>query len=432
MKKVYTVFSADHIHGGHIKIIKAAAALGRLTVGVLTDKVVAEYKRYPLLSYEERANVLSSIKGVHNVVPQEQLSYLANLTALKPDIVVHGDDWRTGYQSKIRAEVVNYLDENGGRLVELPYSKNEEYKQLELTMRKQSGFSDLRRKKLLRMLELKNCIRVIEAHNGISGLLAEETKIYEDGKTKQFDAIWVSSLCDSTAKGRPDIELVDMTSRIRTIEDIMQVTTKPIILDCDTGGLIEHFVYNIETLERIGVSAAIIEDKTGLKRNSLFGTDVPQEQAGAEHFAEKIRLGKKALLTDEFMLIARIESLILEKGMDDALKRADIYTDAGADGIMIHSRKKEPDEILEFCQKFREKHEHIPLVVVPSSFVDITEEELESYGVNIVIYANHLIRSAFPAMKKAAELILRHHRAKEADEICMPISEILTIIPEKH
>ena len=432
MKKVYTVFSADHIHGGHIKIIQAAAALGELTVGVLTDKVVAEYKRYPLLSYEERAHVLSNIKGVHNVIPQEQLSYLENLARLKPDLVVHGDDWRTGYQSKVREEVVDYLAKNGGELVELPYSDSAEYKQLELTMRKQSGFPDVRRKKLLRMLELKNCIRVIEAHNGISGLLAEETKIYEDGKTKQFDAMWVSSLCDSTAKGRPDIELEDMTSRIRTIEDIMQVTTKPIILDCDTGGLTEHFVYNVETLERIGVSAVIIEDKIGLKRNSLFGTDVSQEQDSPENFAEKIRAGKKALLTDEFMLIARIESLILEKGMEDALRRADVYVDAGADGIMIHSRRKEPDEIIAFCKEFRKKHERVPLVVVPSSFVEITEEELESHGVNIVIYANQLIRSAFPAMKKTAELILRHHRAKEADEICMPIGEILTIIPEKH
>ena len=432
MKKVYMVFSADYIHGGHIEIIQNAASLGELIVGVLTDRVVAEYKRYPLLPYEERVRIIANIKGVSKALPQHELSYRNNLMEIKPDIVVHGDDWRTGYQMKIRREVLEILQLYGGELVEFPYSKKPEYEQIEGTMRKQAGIPDIRRKKLKKMLELKNCIRVIEAHNGISGLIAEETRIYEEGKTRQFDAIWVSSLCDSTAKGRPDIELVDMTSRIRTIDDILQVTTKPIILDCDTGGQTEHFVYNIETLERIGVSAVIIEDKIGLKRNSLFGTEAAQEQDSAESFSEKIRAGKKALFTDEFMLIARIESLILEMGMIDALSRAISYVEAGADGIMIHSRQKEPDEIFEFCGKFRKINDRTPLVVVPTMFNQVKEEELEDCGVNIIIYANQLIRSAFPAMKNAAELILRYHRAKEADEICMPINEILRIIPEKH
>ena len=432
MKKVYMVFSADYIHGGHMDIIQKAASIGELIVGVLTDRVVAEYKRYPLLPYEERARIIAGIKGVSRVIPQRELRYLNNLAEIKPDVVVHGDDWRTGYQMKIRQEVLEFLKLNGGELIEFPYSSKPEYEQIEGTMRKQAGIPDFRRKKLEKLLEMKNCVRVIEAHNGISGLIAEETRVYEDGKTKQFDAIWVSSLCDSTAKGRPDIELVDMTSRIRTIDDIMQVTTKPIILDCDTGGLTEHFVYSIETLERIGVSAVIIEDKIGLKRNSLFGNEVAQEQDSAENFSDKIRAGKRALLTDEFMLIARIESLILEKGMDDALLRAHAYVDAGADGIMIHSRQKSPDEVFEFCGKFRKVNDRTPLVAVPTSYNEVTEDKLEEHGVNIIIYANQLIRSAFPAMKNAAELILRYSRAKEADDVCMPIDEILCIIPEKH
>ena len=242
--------------------------------------------------------------------------------------------------------------------------------------------------------------------------------------------MWVSSLCDSTAKGKPDIELVDMTSRFRTIDDVMEVTTKPIIFDGDTGGLTEHFVYTVRSLERMGVSAIIIEDKTGLKKNSLFGTEVEQTQDSIEHFCEKISAGKKVQLTDDFMIIARIESLILERGMDDALTRAHAYVEAGADGIMIHSRKKEPTEILEFCDKFRKNNKKTPIVVVPSSFNCITEAELSEHGVNIVIYANQLTRSAFPAMEKTAKDILKFHRAKEVDSRLMPIKDIISLIEE--
>ncbi|MBO7719334.1 MAG: phosphoenolpyruvate mutase, partial [Methanosphaera sp.] len=242
---------------------------------------------------------------------------------------------------------------------------------------------------------------------------------------------WVSSLCDSTDRGKPDIELVDMTSRLRTINDIMEVTTKPIILDGDTGGEIEHFVFNVKTLERIGVSAVIIEDKIGLKKNSLFGTEVEQTQDTIEHFSLKISSAKKALTTDEFMIIARIESLILKQGMDDAIARAKAYVEAGADGIMIHSREKEPDEIFEFCEKFREFAPDLPLVVVPTSFNTVYEDEFARRGVNIVIYANHLIRSAYPAMMETAETILENNRCHEVDEKCLSIKKILTLIPDE-
>ena len=278
---------------------------------------------------------------------------------------------------------------------------------------------------------MKGLVTAMEAHSGITGLIVENTCVYQDGGTKQFDAMWVSSLCDSTAKGKPDMELVDMSSRFRTIDDIMEVTTKPIIFDGDTGGLTEHFVYTVRTLERMGVSMVIIEDKTGLKKNSLFGTEVEQTQDSIENFSAKIAAGKKAQKGSDFMICARIESLILEKGMADALERARAFVGAGADAIMIHSRKKDPDEIFTFIEEFRKEDPTTPLVVVPTSFNAVTEEEFKRRGVNIVIYANQLTRTGFPAMQDAAKTILENHRAKECDEKCMPIKEIITLIPEE-
>lgn len=431
MKTVYLSMSTDIIHGGHINIIEKAAELGELTVGVLTDEVVASYKRFPLLAYEERVKIISNIRGVSRVIPQDTLSYKKNLEALKPDYLVHGDNWKEGFQKAVRAEAIEVLASYGGVLREFAYSDNAEYQRLEDASRDQLSIPDIRRSRLKKLLGMKKTVTAIETHSGLTGIIAEKTQVLEDGKAYQFDAMWVSSLCDSTAKGKPDIELVDMTSRLRTIEDIMEVTTKPIIFDGDTGGLIEHFVYNIKTLERIGVSACIIEDKTGLKKNSLFGNEVVQTQDSIEHFSEKIRAGKKALKTSDFMLIARIESLILEQGMEDALKRAFAYVEAGADGIMIHSRLKDPAEIFDFCEKFRKQDQTTPIVVVPTSFNGVTEEEFASRNINIVIYANQLTRSAFPAMQHVAETILKNHRAKEADEMCMSFKDIIRLIPEE-
>ena len=431
MKKVYLCFSTDIIHSGHIDIIDKAAKLGEVTVGVLSDEAVMSYKRFPLISYDERKRVFEHIKNVSRVVLQKTISYKENILALKPDYVVHGDDWKTGFQKPVRDEVVKLLKSYGGELVEFPYNRNPELEKLEKSAREQLSVPDMRRGRLKKILGIKGFLTAIEAHSGITGLIAEKTAVLQEGKTYQFDAMWVSSLCDSTAKGKPDIELVDMSSRLRTIEDIMEVTTKPIILDGDTGGLTEHFVYNVRTMERMGVSAVIIEDKTGLKKNSLFGTDVKQTQASVESFCEKIAAGKRAQRTSDFMIIARIESLILERGMEDALLRARAFVAAGADGIMIHSRRKEPDEIFEFVEKFRREDSTTPIVVVPTSFNSVTEEEFKRRGVNIVIYANQLTRSGFPAMQKTAQVILTNHRAKEADELCMPIKQILTLIPEE-
>ncbi len=430
-RSVYMCVSADVLHSGHISIIKKAASLGRLTVGVLSDEAVASYKRFPLVPFEERKALFESINGVVSVVEQKELSYKEILNELRPDIVVHGDNWREGFQKPVRDEVVELLSGWGGRLVEFPYSGDEKYKALEERSRAELSMPDVRRARLKKLLGMKGCVNAIEAHSGITGLIAEKTVVYEDGRAYQFDAMWVSSLCDSTAKGKPDIELVDMTSRFRTIDDIMEVTTKPIIFDGDTGGLTEHFVYTVRTLERMGVSMIIIEDKTGLKKNSLFGTEVEQTQDSIESFSAKIAAGKRAQKTKDFMICARIESLILERGLEDALERAFAFAAAGADAIMIHSRKKDPDEIFEFTARFREKDSTTPIVVVPTSFNTVTESEFRDRGINVVIYANQLTRSGFPAMRKAAETILTNHRAKEADELCMPIKEILTLIPEE-
>ena len=430
-RTVYMCCSTDYIHSGHIAIINKACRLGRLTIGVLSDEAVASYKRYPLIPFDERKSLFENIAGVENVVEQKTLSYSENLRKLKPDYVVHGDDWVNGFQKPIREEVVKVLNEYGGNLIEYPYSSDPKYKQLDSTLRAELAMPDMRRGRLRKLIGMKGLVTAMEAHSGITGLIVEKTTVLQDGKTYQFDAMWISSLCDSTAKGKPDIELVDMTSRFRTIDDIMEVTTKPIIFDGDTGGLTEHFVYTVRSLERMGVSMVIIEDKTGLKKNSLFGTEVKQTQDTIENFCEKIKAGKRAQKTKEFMICARIESLILEQGMDDALKRAFAFTEAGADAIMIHSRKKDPAEIFEFVAKFREKNKNTPIVVVPTSFNTVTEQEFKDRGVNVVIYANQLTRTGFPAMQDAARTILQNHRAKECDDKCMSIKEIITLIPEE-
>ncbi len=429
-KKVYTCFCTDVIHEGHLNIIKEAKKYGKVIVGVLNDEELIRFNRFPTISLEERVRLCKSIEGVDKVIVQEQMQYDDVVSLIRPDYVIHGDNWKTGPEAMIREHLVELLKEYGGELIEVPYTRNENVVKIDAQTREKLAMPEYRRKRLRQLISMTPVVKTIEAHSGLTGLIAEKTVVENNGRLDQFDAMWVSSLCDSTAKGKPDIELVDMSSRLRTIDDIMEVTTKPIILDGDTGGLTEHFVYNVRTLERMGVSAVIIEDKTGLKKNSLFGTDVVQTQDSIENFSAKISAGKAAQLTDDFMIIARIESLILEQGMEDALNRARAYVKAGADGIMIHSRKKDPDEILEFCDKFRKEDTTTPIVVVPSSFNTITEEELSEHGVNIVIYANQLTRSAFPAMQQTAIDILKNHRAKEVDDRLMSIKDIITLIDE--
>ena len=430
MKTAYTCFCTDVIHEGHLNIINEAKKRGRVIIGCLSDAASIRYNKFPTISQEERLKLYRSIEGVDEVVIQNDMLYDDVIKLIKPDYVLHGDNWVDGPEKAIHDHVEDLVKEYGGELVDIPYTYNEKVKKIDMQLREKLAMPEYRRKRLRQLLSLTPIVKAMEAHSGLTGLIVEKTVVEHDGRLDQFDAMWISSLCDSTAKGKPDIELVDMTSRFRTIDDITEVTTKPIIFDGDTGGLTEHFVYTVRSLEKMGVSAVIIEDKKGLKKNSLFGTEVKQTQATIEEMSAKIAAGKKAQLTDDFMIIARIESLILEQGMEDALARAHAFVAAGADGIMIHSRRKEPDEILEFCDKFRADNKETPIVVVPSSFNVITEEELAAHGVNIVIYANQLTRAAFPAMQKTAEDILRYHRAKEVDDRLMKIKDIITLIDE--
>lgn len=420
--------AAEILHHAHINMMEKAAKLGELIIGVYSDKALVQLGRVPFMGQESRMAVFSNLKHVSQVVIQEEVLYENNLRALKPDYVVHGDNWITGKYQKTRENVIAVLAEYGGELVEFPYTKDVAIDQLYSKIHRQGFLPEIRRKKLNYLMNNKDIVRIMEAHNGLTGLIVERAQAMMGGEMRQFDGMWVSSLCDSTAKGKPDIELVDHSSRLKTIQEILEVTTKPIILDGDSGGLIEHFVHNVAAVERNGVSAIIIEDKIGLKKNSLFDS-VEQEQDSIEGFANKIKAGRQAVISKDFSIIARIESLIFKKGMDDALTRAREYIAAGADGIMIHSNQKTPDEILEFCDKYA-RFGNVPLVVVPSTYNTITEDELAKRGVKVVIYANHLIRSAFPAMMQTAESILANGRSYEADKLCMPIKEILTLIPE--
>ena len=429
MKKIYVGMSADLLHHGHINIINKAAELGEVTVGLLTDSAIASYKRLPYLSYEERKAIVIAIKGVSKVVKQETLDYRQNLEALRPDIVVHGDDWKTGVQSKVRDQVVLKMAEWGGEVIDVPYTSNISSTLINKQLQSQGTTADRRRGQLKRLLEAKNLIRVIETHSGLSSLIAENLEVEVHNKKRSFDAFWSSSLTDSTNKGKPDIEAVDTTDRANTISSIFEVTTKPMIYDGDTGGKPEHFVFTLRTLERLGVSAVVIEDKKGLKKNSLLGTDVHQTQDNIPDFCAKIKAGKNAQISSDFMIIARCESLILECGLEDAVDRCKAYLNAGADGIMIHSRQEDGQEILDFCKRYQDFGLGRPLVVVPSAFDRITEKEFSEAGVNIVIYANHMLRAAYPSMVNVAKNILENGRCFEARELCLSIKEILNMIP---
>lgn len=430
-KLVYIAIAADILHTGHINVINKGAELGEVVLGILSDEAIASYKRVPLFNYEIRKSIFENVKNVSRVVKQDTIDYTENLMKLKPDYVVHGDDWHEGAQKLVREKVIETLKLWGGQLIEVPYTKGLSATDTYNLLASDLKSPDYRRGLLRKMLNLKPYISVMEASNGLTGLIVENVKVLDEETSfyKEFDAMWVSSLCDSTFKGKPDIELVDLTSRINTINEIMEVTTKPIILDGDTGGKKEHFVFNVKTLERIGVSAIIIEDKTGLKKNSLFGTEVEQTLEDPHEFAEKIRAGKNALTTKDFLIFARLESLIAGHGIDDAMMRAKIYIEAGADGIMIHSKNKSGADILEFLRQFREYSKDIPVILVPTTYNHLTEKELAAHGGNIIIHANHLLRSAYPAMVKTAETILKNGRSKEADQYCMPIKQVLELIP---
>ncbi|GHV79138.1 phosphoenolpyruvate mutase [Spirochaetia bacterium] len=429
MKTVYLGMTGDIIHPGIINIIQEAEKHGEVLVGLLTDSAIASHKRLPYLNYDQRKAVVENIKGVARVVSQEEWSYVPNLKKYKPDCIIHGDDWKSGPLSRIREEVYAVMAEQGGTVLEIPYTRGINSTAITEARRSIGTTPDIRLKALRRLIEVKPVVRIMEAHSGISALIIENLEIGKDDGTHSFDGMWSSSLTDSTSKGKPDIEAVDLTTRLQDLTNILECTTKPIIFDGDTGGKPEHFVFTVRTLERNGVSAVIIEDKAGLKKNSLFGTEVHQELAAIPEFCEKISVGKRAQVTRDFMIIARLESLIAGLPVRDALERAAAYVKAGADGVMIHSKEKSGGDIKAFCEKFHAEYSQVPIVLVPTTYNQCTEKELTVWGAKIVIYANHMLRSSYPAMMKTARIILENERSLEADSLCMPIKEILELIP---
>ena len=429
MPIVYVGMTADILHHGHINILKEAAKYGKVVVGLLTDHAVAQHKRQPYLDFERRKQVLEQLKPVHQVIAQEQWDYAPTLRQIKPDVMIHGDDWQHGNYRFMRERAFATMAEWGGKIIEVAYTEGVSSRRLQAQLQTLGTTADIRRASLRRLIDAKGLVRIVEAHSPLSALIIEQTELEVEHKIRSFDGFWASSLTDSTLRGKPDTEAVDLSTRIKSVDDIFEITTKPLIFDADTGGQIEHFCLNVKSLERLGVSAVIIEDKTGLKKNSLFGNEVPQQQDTIENFSEKLSAASQAKMTEDFMIIARIESLILDEGIENALNRAKAYAEAGADGIMIHSRQKTPDEILEFCSKFRQFSKTLDLVVVPTSYNSITDTELMQAGANISIHANHMLRSSYLAMQKTASSILQHDRSLEASELCLSIKEILNLIP---
>ena len=427
-KKVYVGLSVDIIHEGHINILKISNKLGDVTVGLLTDEAIASYKNIPHLDYKRRKIIIQNIKYVNKVIPQNTLSYVPNLNLIKPDYVVHGDDWKTGVQKKTRSDVIKTLKKWSGKLIEPKYTKNISSTIIKNKILEIGTLPQNRVSRLKRLLSSKKIVRILESHNSLTGLIIEKLKIQKKNVNLEFDGMWSSSLTDSATKGKPDNSSLDFSARISSLNDMMDSTTKPLVFDADNGGQIEHMPFLIRSLERSGASAIIIEDKIGLKKNSLFKDQKDTKQDNPNIFGKKIKKICNSRQSNDFMVIARIESFIVGKGLNDALKRAEIYSKAGADAILIHSKEKTPKEIFAFAQKFRKSKNFIPLVSVPSTYSKVYEKDLIKNGFSLVIYANQLLRAAYPAMQNAAKSILEKSRAFEVDQKIISIKEIINLI----
>ena len=427
-KKVYVGLAVDIIHEGHINILKTASKYGEVIVGLLTDEAISSYKNIPYLNFERRKIIVQNIKYVKKVIPQNTLSYVPNLNAIKPDFVVHGDDWKKGVQKQTRNDVIKTLKKWSGKLIEPKYTKNISSTLIKNKILEIGSSPQNRISRLKRLMTSKNIVRILESHNSLTGLIIENLKINKKNINIEFDGMWSSSLTDSATKGLPDNSSLSFSSRISSLNDMMDVTTKPLVFDADNGGQIEHLPYLIRSLERSGVSAIIMEDKVGLKKNSLFKNQSGAKQDKPILFAKKIKKICNTRQSNNFMVIARIESFILGKGLNDALKRAEIYSKAGADAILIHSKEKTPEEIFSFAKKFRKSKNFVPLVSVPSTYSKVYEKDLIKNGFKLVIYANQLLRAAYPAMQNAAKSILEKSRAFEIDKKIIPIKEIINLI----
>jgi|TARA_B100000768_G_C11246949_1_gene362203 phosphoenolpyruvate phosphomutase / 2-hydroxyethylphosphonate cytidylyltransferase len=430
MKKkiVYVGLAADILHKGHINILKTANRYGSIIVGLLTDQAIASYKNIPYLDYEKRKVVIENIRYVKKVVPQNTLDYVSNLELIKPDYVIHGNDWKTGVQKKTRERVIKTLKKWSGKLIEPNYTENISSTLIKKEMNNIVSSLENRVSRLKRLMNSKKIVRILESHNSLTGLIIDTINVVKNKKIVEFDGMWSSSLTDSATKGLPDNSSLSFSSRISSLNDMMDVTVKPLVFDADNGGQIEHLPFLVRSLERSGVSAIIMEDKVGLKKNSLFKNQSSTKQDKPKLFAKKIKKICNSRQSQDFMVIARIESFIVGKGLEDALHRAEIYSKAGADAILIHSKEKTPAEIFSFAKEFRKSKSFIPLVSVPSTYSKVYEKDLIKNGFKLVIYANQLLRAAYPAMQSTAQTILKNKRAFEADKKIIPIKEIINLI----
>ena len=427
-KKVYVGFAADILHKGHINILKIASNLGDVTVGLLTDEAISSYKNLPYMNFNQRKSVLENIKFVKKVIPQNTLDYVENLKKIKPDYVVHGDDWKKGVQKNIRLRVINVLKNWSGKLIEPKYTKNISSSIIKSNIKEIAFSASNRTSRLKRLMDAKKIVRFLEAHNALTGLIVENTKILKKNLYEEFDGMWSSSLTDSLSRGKPDNQTVDYSTRINGLNEILDVTKKPVIFDGDNGGRLEHLPFLVRTLERLGVSSLIIEDKKGLKKNSLFKKQSKSDQDSIKNFSKKIKTAKNSTISKDFLIIARVESFILNKGLKDALKRAEAYSKSGADAILIHSKEKNAKEIIDFSKKFKKSKYFIPMVAVPSTYSKTYEKNLYKNGFKIVIYANQLMRAAYPAMKRTAEIILKSGRAFESEKNIAGINQVINLI----
>ena len=420
--------AVDILHSAHINILKKAKKYGKVVVGLLTDKAISEYKNLPLINYDERYKILIGIKYIDKIVAQENWDYSINIKKYKPDFFIHGDDWKVGIQKNQRRKAIQALKVNNGKLIEVAFTRDISSSEIKNKMLKLDISSDNRVSRLKRLMNVKDIVKILESHNSLTGLIIENLKVTKTNSFIEFDGMWSSSLTDSATKGKPDNSSVDFSTRLTSLNDMMEVTTKLLVFDADNGGQLEHLRFLVRSLERAGVSAIIMEDKIGLKKNSLFKNQTGAKQDKPELFAKKIKLVCNSRKNKDFMVVARIESFILGKGLRDALKRAEIYSKAGADAILIHSKEKTPNEIFSFAKEFKKSKNFIPLVSVPSTYSKVYEKDLINNGFKLVIYANQLLRAAYPAMQSTARKILKNSRAFEAEKKIIPIKEIINLI----
>ncbi len=426
-KKVYVALSADILHSGHINILKKASKLGDVIVGLLSDEAIAEYKKIPTLNYNQRKIVVESLNMVKSVIPQYVKDYRPNLIKLKPDYVVHGDDWKRGILKESREQVIKELKKWSGKLIELKYTKNISSTKIKKDILSKVSLKHNRTSSLKRLIQSKKLVRVIEAHSPLVGLIIENLTLTKKNKNEIFDAMWSSSLTESLIRGKPDNQSVELSTRINALSDVLDITSKPFIFDADNGGRIEHLPYTVSSMERQGVSAIVIEDKIGFKRNSLFKDQKSTQQDSIKNFSKKIKKIKDTRKSEDFLIVARIESFILGKGLDDALKRAYAYSKAGADAILIHSKENTPSQIFSFSKIFRKSKYYKPMIAVPSSYSKTYEKDLLKNGFSIVIYANHLLRASYKIMEKTALDILRFNRSYETEKNIVSVKDILNI-----